>query len=202
MRNDLNWIRCEREKVVWCRHESRRQFLAERVDPVRINQRGHFSFFLFGLVCFITSALFAHTHTHMSICILQMWLSTFPGQRRRSFHRLCHYLALERFFEIIQVYLPLQQKEECTQQQIFITFFSIFTFRRNTQHRSRRHGPARSLAPRANLFATVYICITRTTNFLLETFFQRSVGFVRTHGSLSPVVLYSRGGLECIRLIF
>ena len=34
-----------------------------RVDPVRINQRGHFSFFLFGLVCFITSALFAHTHT-------------------------------------------------------------------------------------------------------------------------------------------
>lgn len=47
MRNDLNWIRCEREKVVWCRHESRRQFLAERVDPVRINQRGHSS--LFGL---------------------------------------------------------------------------------------------------------------------------------------------------------
>lgn len=128
-----------------------------------------------------------------------MWLSTFPGQRRlrRSFHRLCHYLALERLRDYSSISSATTTKRRMyTAADIYNILLAFSTFRRNTQHRSRRHGPARSLAPRANLL----VHITRTTfspgNFF---FFNGALGsFALTHRvafSRRSTIQFEGGGI-------
>lgn len=139
-----------------------------------------------------------------------MRLSTFPGQRRRrrSFHRLCHYLApraVLRLFNYIFRYTTKRRMYTAAAAsasiQIFITFFSIFTFRRNTHTASvpttRPLGHwhhVRIFSPRCVPTYTVY---NNPDNiFSWKLFFNGALGsFALTqHGSLSPVVLYTVGG--------